>query len=216
MRVALLDAQLSGTDGVELARRVSSHPGLRGGTILMFSAADSATEAARINAAGVAVTVIKPVKQSALLNAIFQVLGESPRVSIQSASNGQNVPALRVLVAEDNAVNRLVAHRLLQKKGHSIVLAHNGREALERIQAEHFDIVLMDVQMPDLDGYTATAEIRKLEANNGKHVPIIGVTAHAMEGDRERCLAAGMDGYVAKPIIPKQLYAEIERLASGR
>jgi len=126
------------------------------------------------------------------------------------------VPVLRVLVAEDNAVNRLVAQRLLQKKGHTIAVAHNGREALERIRAEHFDIVLMDIQMPDLDGYAATAEIRKLEAGNGKHVPIIGVTAHAMEGDRERCLAAGMDGYVAKPIIPKQLYAEIERLTASQ
>src|SRR5262249_10571303 len=123
-------------------------------------------------------------------------------------------PPLRVLVAEDNAVNRLVAQRLLQKKGHSIALANNGREALQRIQAEQFDVVLMDVQMPDLDGYTATAEIRKMEANSGKHLPIIGVTAHAMEGDRERCLAAGMDGYVAKPVIPTQLYAEIERLTA--
>jgi len=215
LRVVLLDAHLPGSGGVELARRVRSHPGLRGGTILMFSAADSASEAARIKAAGVAITVIKPVKQSALLNAIFQVLGESPKLAVPAAPNGQTVPALRVLVAEDNAVNRLVAQRLLQKRGHTIALAHNGREALERIRTEHFDIVLMDVQMPDLDGYTATAEIRKLEANHGKHLPIIGVTAHAMEGDRERCLAAGMDGYVAKPIAPKQLYAEIERLTAA-
>src|SRR5262249_60376455 len=90
-----------------------------------------------------------------------------------------------------------------------------GGEARERTGTEHLAIVLMDVQMPALDGYTATAEIRKLEANHGKHLPIIGVTAHAMEGDRERCLAAGMDGYVAKPIAPKQLYAEIERLTAA-
>jgi len=212
LRVALLDIDLPGTDGLELARRLRSHTGFSGGTILMLGAAASSIQAARAREFGVAHTLIKPIRQSELLNAIFQVLGEPPHSSAEAAGDVQPATALRVLLAEDNPINRRVAEMLLQKKGHSTALASNGREALERIRAEHFDIVLMDVQMPDLDGYAATAAIRKLEATNGGHLPIIGVTAHAMDGDRERCLAAGMDGYVAKPILPKLLYGEIERV----
>ena len=212
LRVALLDIDLPGTDGLELARLLRSHPGFNGGAILMLGAVASPSQAVRARQFGVAHTLTKPIRQSELLNAIFQVLGESPHSSAEAAGNGQPAAALRVLLAEDNPINRRVAERLLQKKGHSTALASNGREALERIRAERFDIVLMDVQMPDLDGYAATAAIRKLEATKGGHLPIIGVTAHAMDGDRERCLAAGMDGYVAKPILPKLLYAEIERL----
>jgi len=212
LRVALLDIDLPGTDGLELARRLRSHTGFSGGAILMLGAAASSIQAARAREFGVAHTLIKPIRQSELLNAIFQVLGEPPHSSVEAAGDGQPAAALRVLLAEDNPINRRVAERLLQKKGHTTAVASNGREALERIRAEPFDIVLMDVQMPDLDGYAATAAIRKLEATNGGHLPIIGVTAHAMDGDRERCLAAGMDGYVAKPILPKLLYAEIERV----
>jgi len=212
LRVALLDIDLPGTDGLELARRLRSHTGFSGGTIPMLGAAASSIQAARAREFGVAHTLIKPIRQSELLNAIFQVLGEPPHSSAEAAGDVQPATALRVLLAEDNPINRRVAEMLLQKKGHSTALASNGREALERIRAEHFDIVLMDVQMPDLDGYAATAAIRKLEATNGGHLPIIGVTAHAMDGDRERCLAAGMDGYVAKPILPKLLYGEIERV----
>jgi len=212
LRVALLDIDLPGTDGLELARRLRSHTGFSGGAILMLGAAASSIQAARAREFGVAHTLIKPIRQSELLNAIFQVLGEPPHSSAEAAGDVQPAAALRVLLAEDNPINRRVAERLLQKKGHTTAVASNGREALERIRAEPFDIVLMDVQMPDLDGYAATAAIRKLEATNGGHLPIIGVTAHAMDGDRERCLAAGMDGYVAKPILPKLLYAEIERV----
>ncbi len=212
LRVALLDIDLPGTNGLELARRLRSHPGFCGSAILMLRAAASPTQAARAREFGVAHTIVKPIRQSELLNAIFHVLGEQPRSSAEAASDGQPAAGLRVLLAEDNPINRRVAEMLLQKKGHATAVASNGREALERVQAEQFDIVLMDVQMPDLDGYAATAAIRKLEATNGGHLPIIGVTAHAMDGDRERCLAAGMDGYVAKPILPKLLYAEIERV----
>jgi CheY-like chemotaxis protein len=129
-----------------------------------------------------------------------------PSAAIPSRSG----PRLRVLLAEDNPVNQLVARTILEKQGHTVVSAHNGREALARVQAERFDVVLMDVQMPEMDGLAATSAIRQIESASGAHLPIIGVTAHAMKGDRERCLASGMDGYVSKPIRPAALYAAID------
>jgi CheY-like chemotaxis protein len=112
---------------------------------------------------------------------------------------------LRVLVAEDNAVNQRLARRLLEKRGHQVVLAANGREALEAIEAHTFDLVLMDVQMPEVDGLEATAALRAKEAGQDTHLPVIALTAHAMKGDRERCLAAGMDAYLSKPIRHQEL-----------
>ena len=106
---------------------------------------------------------------------------------------------MRILLAEDNAVNQLLALRVLEKQGHQVVTASNGRAALERLEKATFDLILMDIQMPEMDGFEATAVIRKEEESTGKHLPIIAMTAHAMEGDRERCLAAGMDGYISKP-----------------
>jgi len=121
---------------------------------------------------------------------------------------------LRVLLAEDNPVNRRVARTILEKAGHFVTVAHNGREALARTQAERFDVILMDVQMPEMDGLEATKAIRGLETGRGGRVPIVGVTAHAMKGDRERCLGAGMDGYLPKPIRPAALFAAIEAAVS--
>ena len=119
---------------------------------------------------------------------------------------------MRILLAEDNAVNQLLALRVLEKHGHTVVTAGNGRAALERLEKATFDLVLMDIQMPEMDGFEATAAIRREEEATGKHLPIIAMTAHAMEGDRERCLAAGMDGYIAKPIKAEDLIDAIEKL----
>jgi CheY-like chemotaxis protein len=120
--------------------------------------------------------------------------------------------SLRILLAEDNPVNQLLASRLLQKQGHHVVTSATGREALERLDKERFDLVLMDVEMPEIDGFEATATIRRNEATTGARIPIIAMTAHALMGDRERCLAAGMDEYVSKPIQPKVLFEAIDRL----
>jgi CheY-like chemotaxis protein len=123
---------------------------------------------------------------------------------------------LRVLVAEDNPVNERVARTLLEKQGHPVLVARNGREALELARRETLDVILMDVQMPEMDGFAATAAIRDLEAQTGRRVPIVGVTAHATARDRRLCLAAGMDTYLSKPIRPDMLFAAIDEVIPGR
>jgi CheY-like chemotaxis protein len=127
------------------------------------------------------------------------------------------IPPLRILLVEDNLINQKVAQRLLEKAGHSVTVADNGREALTRIAEEPYDLVLMDVQMPELDGIQTTALIRENERRTGQRLPIVALTANALEGDRERCLEAGMDGYVSKPVVPQVLFQTMaEVLASGR
>ena len=123
---------------------------------------------------------------------------------------------LRILIAEDNPVNERVARKLLEKQGHTVLVAHNGREALAVAQSEKLDVILMDVQMPEMDGFAATAAIREMEARTGQHVPIVGVTAHATARDRRLCLAAGMDTYLSKPIRPDVLFAAIDEVIPGR
>jgi CheY-like chemotaxis protein/two-component sensor histidine kinase len=125
-------------------------------------------------------------------------------------------PSMRVLLAEDNAVNQLLAVKLLEKRGYSINVVHNGQEALEAVAKWSFDLLLMDVQMPEMDGLEATAAIRQSESGTGRHLPIIAMTAHAMKGDEDRCIAAGMDGYVPKPVIPSQLFETIERVCNAK
>jgi protein-histidine pros-kinase len=132
------------------------------------------------------------------------------------ASTDTGPAGLRVLLVEDNPVNRLVADRMLQRAGHRVTCAENGQVAVERMAADAFDVVLMDVQMPVMDGYEATGAIRAREAGTTKHVAIVAMTAHAMSGDRERCLDAGMDGYVTKPITSADLLAEIDRVLKSR
>ncbi|HWB10299.1 MAG TPA: response regulator [Pirellulales bacterium] len=156
--------------------------------------------------------VAKPVKPSDLQRAIGEVLSGSRAtgaVAAQGARDGTSVAPLKLLLAEDGLVNQTVARRLLEKHGHSVTVVGDGREALQALEGAPFDVVLMDVQMPVLDGFAATAEIRRRELATGKHIPIVAMTAHAMKGDRERCLAAGMDGYVSKPIRSRELFGAI-------
>ena len=209
-RLALLDAQMPIMDGFELADRLRGHSGLRGGAILMLSSSGGVGQAARARKAGIQLTLVKPIKQSELLDAIMTVLGSSQEISANDVPDVIQGRRLRVLLAEDNPVNQRVARTILEKAGHEVTVAHNGREALARTQAERFDVILMDVQMPEMDGLEATKAIRGLETGRGGRVPIVGVTAHAMKGDRERCLGAGMDGYLPKPIRPAALFAAIE------
>jgi len=189
---------------------------------MMLSSADLPGDAARCRQLGVAVYLTKPLKQSELLDAILKVLG-APAVDGEQAAPadeqpiGEAVRPLCVLVAEDNVVNQTLAVRWLEKRGHTVLLVTNGREAVEAVAQYAFDLVLMDVQMPEMDGLEATAIIRQREqTNGGARLPIIAMTAHAMKGDAERCLAAGMDGYVAKPIQTGTLFSVIDSVVHGR
>jgi PAS domain S-box-containing protein len=211
----LIDAQMPEMDGFALAERIKQNPELTAATILMLTSAGFAGDAARCKELGIAVYLVKPVRQLELLEAIRLALGTGPEKQTSAAlitrhALGNATRRLQILLAEDNAVNQVLAVRLLQKRGHSVVVVGNGREALATLDNQRFDIVLMDVQMPEMDGFQATAAIREKEIQTGAHIPIIALTAHAMKGDQERCLAAGMDAYITKPIEAKELFSAIE------
>jgi CheY-like chemotaxis protein len=184
----------------------------------------SVGDAAEASGRGVAIDayLTKPVKHSDLLDALatlFRVSTRSPRPGRTVRPALRAAKRLRVLVAEDNPVNRKLVTKLLQKRGHQVDAVENGREAVDTIVGHPpatFDAILMDVQMPEMSGFEATEAIREHEARTGSHVPIVALTAHAMAGDRERCLAGGMDGYLSKPIEVNDLIATVERLGSGR
>jgi len=211
-RLVLTDAQMPGMDGFELANEIRRNPGLAGVSIMMLTSAGRRGDAARCRALGLEGYLTKPVGQSELRDAILHVLGPRPEAkpALVTRHSLREEKCLRILLAEDNAVNQRLAARLLEKQGHHVTVAGNGREALGRLEKGRFDLVLMDVQMPEMDGFETTAAIREREKLTSRHVPIIAMTAHAMQGDRERCLAAGMDGYVSKPIKLQELIGAIE------
>ncbi len=216
--LVLIDAQMPDMDGFALAQQIKESPGLAGATIMMLTSAGQRGDVARCRELGIAVYLIKPIRQSELLEAILVALGrpsrEGERPTVLTRHSLREARRkLRVLVAEDNVVNQELAVRLLEKQGHTVAVAGNGREALDALEkatSRGFDVVLMDVQMPEMDGLEATAAIRQKEKATGRHLPIIAMTAHALKGDRERCLAAGMDDYLAKPIQAKELLAAVE------
>ncbi len=216
--LVLLDAKMPGTDGFTLAQQMKVHPEFARTLVMMLSSADRSADVARCRELGVATYLVKPVSQSELLDAILNTLGKhgQPAPGTATASGTPELPrarrALRVLLAEDNPINRELAMTLLEKLGHTVVSAHNGRQALAAVAQHPLDLVLMDVQMPEMDGLEAATRIRELEQGTDRHLPIIALTANAMKGDREQCLAAGMDDYVTKPIRRPELLAAIERL----
>ncbi|MGI9430281.1 MAG: response regulator, partial [Bythopirellula sp.] len=169
---------------------------------------------------GVSCCMTKPVAQSELLNSITTVMGIARADKAQSDIFGSNdstkIVPKKILLAEDGAVNRKVAVSLLEKRGHDVTAVENGHQAVDAFQAFEFDAILMDVQMPELDGLGATATIRQLEVGSGKRIPIIAITAHAMKGDRQRCLDAGMDAYLSKPFKPRELFASVEDFAAEK
>ena len=214
--LVLLDAHMPGMDGFTLAERVRCGPGSARTLMVMLTSAGHPEDVARCRDLGIDVYLMKPVKQSELFSALLAALGQTepdaPAGPRPTAPAGRRRPPLHVLLAEDNPVNQKLALRLLEKRGHTVVLAGDGKEALAALTRRPFDLVLMDVQMPDMDGFEAAKRIRREEAGTGRHVPILAMTAYAMKGDRERCLAAGMDDYVTKPIQPAELFETIDRL----
>jgi signal transduction histidine kinase/CheY-like chemotaxis protein len=216
--VILLDGRMPGMDGFQLAGEIRKRPQLSAATIMMLTSDDQLGASARCRELGITAYLVKPIRQAELLRAILQALGREVRQTVRLAAPALPAPAvrLRVLLAEDNVVNQVLATRLLEKAGHQVCLVPNGREAIQLWGAQPFDLVLMDVQMPEMDGLQATEEIRRREFSEGRsHTPVLAMTAHAMHGDRERCLNAGMDGYLTKPLRQADLLSALRSFSAA-
>ena len=211
--LVLTDMNMPEMDGFGLVERMRQNPELSAVTVTMLTSGGHRGDAERCRQLGIASYLFKPVRKRELLAAILAALGQSsagsPSTGIIKAERPEQAKGLRVLLAEDNRVNQIVAKRMVEKMGHSVEVAGDGHLALQLLATQPFDLVLMDVQMPEMDGLSAAAKIRESERSTLFHVPIIAMTAHAMKGDRERCIAAGMDGYVSKPISAQVLEIEI-------
>jgi signal transduction histidine kinase/DNA-binding response OmpR family regulator len=213
----LTDSRMPGLSGFELVEEIRRRPKLAYPTILMLSSARGLQDVSRSRELDIAVYLTKPIRRAALLSAIRSALRKSGNgKSDTSATNGEHVARrLKVLVAEDNLVNQKLAASILDRAGHEAVIVGDGREAVTAMQRDRFDVVLMDIQMPVMSGFEATQLIREHESGKGVHTPIIAVTARAMKGDREACLAAGMDGYMPKPIQSRKLLALMGELTGA-
>jgi PAS domain S-box-containing protein len=218
-RLAILDTGISDVDGFEVLQQMQSNPELNCEVIMLVGLKRHLADVERCRALGVQHCLTKPIGQSELLDTILSAIthkvAEEQTVNVPVPDLAKPASRhLNILLSEDNAVNQKLAIRLLERAGHRVTLARTGREAVSawgNSGEPGFDVLLMDIQMPEMDGMEATAEIRSREIKSGKHVPILAMTAHAMRGDRERCLENGMDGYISKPIHPVDLFAEIER-----
>ncbi len=208
----IMDCHMPFMDGFELMEHVRLNPKMSGAKAIMLSSAGQRGDAMRCKGLSIGAYLTKPIKRSDLFRAIQGVLGYEGLDAVPApllTRHSLRETSRHILLVEDSRVNQRVAMRLLEKQGHTVVIASNGREAVEAFKRERFDVVLMDVQMPEMDGLEATARIREQEQGQSEHVRIIALTAHAMKGDRERCLEAGMDAYLSKPIVPEELYAAL-------
>jgi two-component system sensor histidine kinase/response regulator len=211
--LVLTDALMPGVDGFALAEKIARDARLRSAKVILLTSAASMMSDRR-SAALFAARLAKPIKQSDLLDAIVNAFaGPAPAVSPAAPATAASRP-LRVLVAEDNPTNQKLIETLLRQRGHQVTMVADGRGAVDRAADGSFDVILMDVQMPEMSGLEATAEIRGRERASGGHVPIVALTASAMAGDREECLACGMDGYISKPLRPDELFATIDSLCA--
>ena len=218
-RLLLLDEQMPGMDGMEVLDRIRRNPVLRCVVIMMLTSRDQVKSAARCREMGVETYLIKPISAADLLGSILHAIGaDTPASSVSLTAvriSDASSPSLRILLAEDNLVNQRVAMTMLGKMGHRITLATNGLEALEQWRQSDFDLIFMDVQMPEMTGLQATTQIRREEAI-GAHVPIVAMTASAMSEERDRCLAAGMDDFISKPVSYKVIEQMITATFSHR
>ncbi len=214
IRLAIVDAHMPGTDGFELVERMHQDPRLAGTVVTMLTSAAQKGDVERCRELGISAYLVKPVRKADLLAAIQTALGKNFASPASTNLVDKLIPiaeGARVLLVEDNRVNQIVGLRMLERFGCRTTLANNGQEALSLIARQEFDVVLMDVQMPEMDGLTATRHIREAERATGRHLPIVAMTARAMRGDRETCLSAGMDAYIAKPIDRKELETALRR-----
>ncbi|MFC1490464.1 response regulator [Candidatus Latescibacterota bacterium] len=218
-KLILADSLMPEMDGFTLAKEIKANPDLKDSSIIMLTSSGRPGEAARCREVGIAAYLLKPASQFDLYNAIITTLSsasfkEKKSSLITRHSIREKQKSLRIILAEDNVVNQKVASRILEKMGHSVLIADNGEKVLQALEKESYDLILMDVQMPVMDGYIATGLIREKEQESGEHMPIIAMTAHAMKGDRDKCIDAGMDDYVSKPIRISELIEAIERVMS--
>ena len=218
--LALIDARMPEMDGFALAERVKGNAALSPTVLIMLTSGGKAGDGARCRELGIAAYLVKPVKQADLWEAIMMTLGAKEAATpsqdlVTKHTLSEERRRLNILVAEDSPVNLKLVVRMLEKRGHAITPSTNGREALAALGTGSFDLVLMDVEMPEMDGFEATAAIRAKEKDTGAHIPVIAMTAHAMKGDRERCLETGMDAYVAKPIRAQEMLETIDRVVAG-
>ncbi len=214
-KLAIIDSRMPGMDGFGLVERMRNMSEIPMPTTIMLTSAGKSGDGARCRELGISGYLMKPIKKADLWEAIKLALGSKPKdgkttTLITQHSLRESRRRLKILVAEDSPVNMKLVVRLLEKRGHTVIQATNGHEALTAYERYPIDVILMDVQMPDMDGFEATEAIRTKERATGRHIPIIAMTAHAMKGDRERCLQAGMDAYVAKPIRAGELFETIE------
>jgi len=220
--IVILDMQMPEMNGETLGKKIKADPGLKDTIMIMLTSIGERGDAAHMLEVGFAAYLTKPIKQSQLYDCLAAVVGKKVNVVAEEKKTIVTRHSLaeysrhrvNILLAEDNMINRKVALRILQKLGYQADAVVNGKEVVEAVQEAHYDLILMDIQMPEMDGFEATGKIREMEKETGKHIPIIAMTAHAMKGDRERCLEGGMDDYVSKPIQQKELNAAIFRQIS--
>jgi signal transduction histidine kinase/CheY-like chemotaxis protein len=213
--LVLTDCHMPGMDGFELVEQINNSVGLAGAVVLMLTSGEHGGDLARCRELGISVYLTKPVRRAELYSSIRRALGASTGPQEEPAMRSLRQPPTggrRILLVEDNRVNQRVALRILENAGHRVLVAGNGKQALDAHAQERFDAVLMDLQMPEMDGWQATAVIRERDRAAGIHTPIVALTAHAMSGDRERCLEAGMDEYLSKPIASAALLEVVERV----
>jgi len=224
-RLVVSDVHMPEVDGFEFVRQIHETPELPKAVILMLTSGERGDDIKRCRELGIASYLIKPVRRAELRAAITLailndgLLIDGPRLSADASDRAAKVnagPELRILLAEDNAVNQRVVLRILEKAGHSLIIVENGRAAVGILNDRSFDLILMDIQMPEMDGFEATTLIRQRERLSGQHIPIIAMTAHAMAGDRERCLDAGMDDYISKPISAGALLELVAQWAAKK
>lgn len=227
-KLVFLDCHMPGIDGFTVVEQMKKELNLSHVTILMLTSDNRSGDIARCKELDITGYIVKPVTRSHLKDAISLIMSQAKATTEEkalslkdtvfidnvSSAQAERVRSLRILLAEDNVVNQKLAVRMLEKRGHKVILANNGKEALKIIKKERFDLILMDVHMPEMDGFETTATIRANENENGGHIPIIAMTALAVQGDKERCLAAGMDRYVSKPIESKELFDAIESVVA--
>ena len=213
-RLVPTDAQMPGMSGFGLAERIRDDPELGGTVVMMLTSGAQSDDVTHCEELEITAYLMKPIKQSELMEATLLALGAVLTAAADSAPRAQPrykpLRPLQILLAEDSLVNQKLAVALLETHGHTVMVVDNGRAAVSAVESQAFDVVLMDVQMPEMDGLAATTAIRSRERVRGGHVPIIGMTAHALKGDRETCLEAGMDEYVAKPIRAELLFTAVD------